>query len=128
MDLFHKLIDLIDKNSDNIPEGDYLEICDTIQQLRDKVRPPSFMLDQNEPMTLSHMTDGSWGAEGPPPHMPTYVPTWHSADEIAYPGLADLLNQLDAEWAATDNENVEDSDVDETISWFPPPEISAHHR
>jgi len=125
MDLFHKLIDLIDKNSDNIPEGDYLEICDTIQQLRDKVRPPSFLLDQNEPMTLSNMTDGSWGVEGPPP---TYVPTWHSADEIAYPGLADFLNQLDAEWAATDNENVEDSDVDETISWFPPPEIQAHHR
>ena len=70
MDLFHKLIDLIDKNSDNIPEGDYLEICDTIQQLRDKVRPPSFVLDQNEPMTLSNMTDGSWGTEGPPPHMP----------------------------------------------------------
>ena len=52
MDLFHKLIELIDKNSANIPEGDYIELCDTMKQLRDKVKPPSFLLDQNEPMTL----------------------------------------------------------------------------
>ena len=75
MDLFHKLIDLIDKNSNNIPEGDYLEMCNTIQQLRQKVQPPYFLLDQNEPMPLSQMTDGSYGAEGPPPHTPVYVPT-----------------------------------------------------
>jgi len=25
MDLFHKLIELVDKNSDKIPEGDYLK-------------------------------------------------------------------------------------------------------
>jgi hypothetical protein len=50
MDLFHKIIDLIDKNSSTIPEGDYLELCDTIKKLRDKVKPPSFLLDQNEPL------------------------------------------------------------------------------
>ena len=132
MDLFHKLIDLIDKNSNNIPEGDYLEMCNTIQQLRQKVQPPYFLLDQNEPMPLSQMTDGTYGAEGPPPHTPVYVPTMTRIardDEVTYPGLTDFLNQLEAEWAATDNGNVEeDSDEDETISWYPSVEISAHHR
>ena len=52
MDLFHKLINLIDKNSDKIPEGDYLELCNTIQELRKRVKPPSFLLDQNDPMWM----------------------------------------------------------------------------
>jgi len=52
MDLFHKIIDLIDKNSSVIPEGDYLEMCDTIKELREKVKPPPFLIDQNEPMTI----------------------------------------------------------------------------
>ena len=34
MDLFHKIMALVDKNSDKIPEGDYLELCDTIHELR----------------------------------------------------------------------------------------------
>ena len=49
MDLFHKIMALVDKNSGNIPEGDYLELCDTIQELREQVKPPSF-LDQSIPM------------------------------------------------------------------------------
>ena len=40
---------LVDKNSGNIPEGDYLQLCDTIQELREHVKPPSF-LDQSIPM------------------------------------------------------------------------------
>jgi len=52
MDLFHKLIDLLDKNSKRIPEGDYVEICNVMRDIRRKVQPPSFLLDQNEPMTL----------------------------------------------------------------------------
>ena len=40
MDLFHKIMELVDKNSGNIPEGDYLELCDTIQELREHVKPP----------------------------------------------------------------------------------------
>ena len=52
MDLFHRLIDLIDKNADRIPEGDYVEICNVIKDLREKVKPPRFLIDQNEPMTL----------------------------------------------------------------------------
>ena len=75
MDLFHKLIELIDKNSANIPEGDYIELCDTMKQLRDKVKPPSFLLDQNEPMTL--------GDED---------------EEVMYPGLNAFLHGLDEEW------------------------------
>jgi len=48
MDLFHKIMELVDKNSENIPEGDYLQLCDTIQELREHVKPPSF-LDQTTP-------------------------------------------------------------------------------
>lgn len=92
MDLFHKLINLIDKNSSVIPEGDYLEMCDTIKELRDKVKPPPFLLDQNEPMT--------------------YVPENHifqrwmdldDDEELAHPGLNAFLQDLHAEWSATDN-------------------------
>jgi len=75
MDLFHKLIELIDKNSSTILEGDYIELCDTMKQLRDKVKPPSFLLDQNDPMTL--------GDED---------------EEVVYPGLNAYLRGLDEEW------------------------------
>ena len=37
MDHFHKLMDLIDKNAKNIPEGDYVEICKVIHFLYEKV-------------------------------------------------------------------------------------------
>lgn len=66
MDLFHKLINLIDKNSDKIPEGDYLELCNTIQELRKHVKPPSF-LDQTIPMWVSDET-----SQGPPVFHPTH--------------------------------------------------------
>ena len=36
MDLFHKLINLIDKNSSVIPEGDYIEMCKTIMEMHEK--------------------------------------------------------------------------------------------
>ena len=75
MDLFHRLIELIDKNSSTILEGDYIELCDTMKQLRDKVKPPSFLLDQNDPMTL--------GDED---------------EEVMYPGLNAYLRGLDEEW------------------------------
>ena len=58
MDLFHKIMALVDKNSDKIPEGDYLELCDTIHELRRQVKPPSFLLDQNQPLMYAPMTDG----------------------------------------------------------------------
>ena len=52
MDLFHKIMALVDKNSESIPEGDYLQLCDTIQELREYVKPPSF-LDQTRPTWIS---------------------------------------------------------------------------
>ena len=88
MDLFHKIIDLIDKNSSVIPEGDYLEMCDTIKELREKVKPPPFLIDQNEPMTI--------------------LQRWVDVDdeeELAHPGLNAFLQDLHAEWGATDDEN-----------------------
>ncbi len=66
MDLFHKLIDLIDMNSDKIPEGDYLKMCDTIKALREQVKPPSF-LDQTIPIWVSDET-----SQGPLVFHPTH--------------------------------------------------------
>jgi len=66
MDLFHKLIELVDKNSSMIPDGDYLELCDTIKQLRDKVKPPSFLIDQSRPMWMHDET-----SQIPPTYEPT---------------------------------------------------------
>jgi hypothetical protein len=88
MDLFHKIIDLVDKNSSVIPEGDYIELCDTIKELREKVQPPPFLLDQNEPMS--------------------FLQRWVDVDdeeELAHPGLNAFLQDLHAEWSATDDGN-----------------------
>ena len=52
MDLFHKIQGIIDANTPNIPEGDYLELCNAIGKLRERVKPPKFLLDQNEPLIL----------------------------------------------------------------------------
>ncbi len=82
MDLFHKIIDLVDKNSSVIPEGDYLELCDTIKKLRDKVKPPSFLIEQNEPMSL--------GDDSFDPELDEYVRSlhaeWSSADTVVLTG------------------------------------------
>ena len=53
MDKFHKLLELVDKNANTIPEGDYIEICNIIKEIHEKVRPPPFLLDQNEPVMLT---------------------------------------------------------------------------
>jgi hypothetical protein len=68
MDLFHKIMALVDKNSGNIPEGDYLQLCDTIQELREHVKPPSF-LDQTIPMWSSNYDPER---DGPPTYEPTH--------------------------------------------------------
>lgn len=72
MDLFHKLMELVDKNSENIPDGDYLQMCDTIKELRERVKPPPFLMDQNQPLWVSENT-------GTPERVPTYqrsTPDW----------------------------------------------------
>jgi hypothetical protein len=107
MDLFHKIMELVDKNSDKIPEGDYLELCDTIHELRRRVKPPSFLLDQNQPLWMGHeptlpVTDG----------LPSDPDTaaqrareqlhqrWRELDEeVMYPGLNQFLQELHEEWS-----------------------------
>ena len=69
MDLFHKIMELVDKNSDKIPEGDYLELCDTIQELRRQVKPPSFLLDQNRPLWMRNQP--LWMGDEAPTYRPT---------------------------------------------------------
>ena len=120
MDLFHKIIDLIDKNSDRIPEGDYLELCDTIQELREQVKPPSFLLDQNQPL---------WMGREAPVYRPTVPvtdgqpPEWFEDDdeEITYPGLNQFLQELHEDWAATDH----DGPVEPGF-YYPPPRQAMH--
>ena len=99
MDLFHRLIDLIDKNAERIPEGDYVEMCNTIKELRERVKPPSFLLDQNDPL---------WVTDGPPVYVPTtpgQPQEWIDEDS----GLNEFLQELHEEWSRTD-------DGDETLS------------
>jgi hypothetical protein len=97
MDLFHKIQSLVDKNCDKIPEGDYLELCNTIRDLRDKVKPPRFLLDQNQPLTIS---DYDPQRDGPPVYVTDGQPREWIDEE--HPGLGVFLEQLHAEWAATD--------------------------
>jgi len=59
---------LVDKNSGNIPEGDYLQLCNTIQELREHVKPPSF-LDQTRPTWISEHDPER---DGPPIYEPTH--------------------------------------------------------
>ena len=124
MDLFHKILALVDKNSDRIPEGDYLELCDTIQELREQVKPPSFLLDQNQPFWMGReapvyeptvpMSDGQpreWIEDSLPSDPDTanqqdreqLHQRWRELDEeVMYPGLNQLLQELHEEW--TDRE------------------------
>jgi hypothetical protein len=112
MDLFHKLIDLVDKNAECIPEGDYVEMCNVIRDLRERVKPPRFLLDQNEPLWI---TDYDPARDGPPVYVPTtsgQQQEWiDEEEERAYPGLNEFLQELHEEWSRTDNEN-----EDETLS------------
>ena len=74
MDLFHKIQGIIDANTPNIPEGDYLELCNALGKLRERVKPPKFLLDQNEPLML-------------PQYEPTIQVAFESDDEhfVPYP-------------------------------------------
>jgi hypothetical protein len=137
MDLFHKILALVDKNSDRIPEGDYLELCDTIQELREQVKAPSFLLDQNQPLWIGERPSRDFLISGP-----VYRPTvpmsdslpsdpetaaqrdreqlyqrWRELDEeVMYPGLNQFLQELHEDWAATDH----DGPVEPGF-YYPPP-------
>ena len=121
---------LIDKNSDKIPEGDYLELCDTIHELRRQVKPPSFLLDQNQPLTYAPMTDGQphdWMDDELPSDPDTAAQRareelhqrWRELDEeVMYPGLNQFLQELHEEW----------SDPVEPGAYYPPPTHGMHQR
>lgn len=79
-------MELLDKNSENIPEGDYLELVNTVADIRQQVKPPSFLLDQNEPMTISAY---------PRPFVPF--------DDAEQETLRQFIETLDAEWSETDD-------------------------
>ena len=123
-------MELVDKNSDKIPEGDYLELCDTIHELRRQVKPPSFLLDQNQPLMYAPMTDGQppeW-IEDPLPSDPDTAAQrsreqlhqrWRELDEeVMYPGLNQFLQELHEEW----------SDPVEPGAYYPPPTQGMHQR
>jgi hypothetical protein len=118
MDLFHRLIDLVDKNAERIPEGDYVDICNTIKDLRERVKPPRFLIDQNEPLWIA---DYDPARDGPPIYVPTtsgQPQEWiDEEEERAYPNLNEFLNELQElheEWSRTDDGNGEEED--ETLS------------
>ena len=105
MDMFHSLMALIDKNAEALPDGDYLEIANLIKEIRDKVKPPSFLLDQNEPMTMSQM--------------PEYSPSIRSATPEQANVTVDV-SLLHADWANTDNARYpeEDDEDDEEYTSY----------
>ena len=138
MDLFHKIMALVDKNSDKIPEGDYLELCDTIHELRQQVKPPSFLLDQNQPLWMGDeaptyrptlpVTDGQprdWMDDELPSDPDTAAQRSHEQirqqwrdlnEEVLYPGLNQFLQELHEEWTTTDNIGPVESGA-----YYPPP-------
>ena len=139
---------LVDKNSENIPEGDYLQLCDTIQELREHVKPPSF-LDQTRPTWIS---DHDPERDGPPRYEPTHdilngpipdgQPREWMDDEL--PSDPDTAAQRDREqlhqsWRELDEEvmypglnqflnelHEEWSDPVEPGSYYPPPRQTMH--
>ena len=53
-DLFHKIQSIIDANTSNILEGDYLELCNTIGELWNLSSPSPFETQLDEQETLAH--------------------------------------------------------------------------
>ena len=125
---------LVDKNSGNIPEGDYLQLCDTIQELREQVKPPSFLYqsipmwrydetNQRPPVFQpTPITDGQpyeWTDDSLPSDPDTaaqrdreqFHQQWREGngdEEDRYPGLNEFLRELHEEWS-------------EPGSYYPPP-------
>ena len=138
-------MELVEKNSDKIPEGDYLELCDTIHELRQQVKPPSFLLDQNQPLWMGDeaptyrptlpVTDGQprdWMDDELPSDPDTAAQRSHEQirqqwrdlnEEVLYPGLNQFLQELHEEWSATDNIGPV-----EPGAYYPPPRQGMHQH
>tara|TARA_R110000772_G_scaffold255065_1_gene371112 strand:- start:3 stop:467 length:465 start_codon:yes stop_codon:yes gene_type:complete len=138
-------MELVDKNSDKIPEGDYLELCDTIHELRQQVKPPSFLLDQNQPLWMGDeaptyrptlpVTDGQprdWMDDELPSDPDTAAQRSHEQirqqwrdlnEEVLYPGLNQFLQELHEEWTTTDNIGPV-----EPGAYYPPPRQGMHQH
>ena len=127
MDLFHKIMALVDKNSDKIPEGDYLELCDTIHELRRQVKPPSFLLDQNQPLMYAPMTDGQppeWIEDSLPSDPDTAAQRSREQLQQRWRELEEeVLRELHEEWSATDNIGPV-----EPGAYYPPPTQGMHQH
>ena len=81
MDKFHKLLELVDKNANTIPEGDYIEICNILKEIHEKVKPPPFLLNQNEPMTMTPQEQAEFLQE--------LHREWSESDVVETPVFAD---------------------------------------
>lgn len=92
--MFHKIQELIDRNTDKLPEGDYLELCNTLHALRQKVQPPSFMVNQNEPMAVGPVVVGSLDGDDEDEDEDYYV-------SYADATLSEYVHQLHAEWSSS---------------------------
>ncbi len=96
--MFHKIQELIDRNTEKLPEGDYLELCNTLHALRQKVQPPSFMVNQNEPMTIGSVIVGSLDGdedEDEDEDDDDYYVSYADAT------LSEYVHQLHAEWSSS---------------------------
>lgn len=93
--MFHKIQELIDRNTDKLPEGDYLELCNTLHALRKKVQPPSFMVNQNEPMTIEPTIVGSLDDDEDEADDEDYYVSYADAT------LSEYVHQLHAEWSSS---------------------------
>jgi len=107
MEALKQLMSLIDANSEKIPEGDYLELCDTIQTLREQVKPPSFLINQNQPLMYTPTIDDTLPSDpetAAQRDREQLYQRWRELDEeVMYPGLNEFLQELHEEW--TDRED-----------------------
>jgi hypothetical protein len=106
MDLFHQLQDLIDKNTQSIPENDYIAMCEVIMNIRNMVKPPRFLLNQNVPMQMPELI---------PPFMPSRDAIEESSSEEE---TEEEMEEEEMEDGITSRTYFHHSDDDELIESF----------
>lgn len=73
MDLLHKITCIVEKNSDNIPHDDYIDLCSIIRELRVKIYP---IANQEGPLNFYD------------------TPYEETLPDREYSGLIDYLDQM----------------------------------